>query len=71
MDIPKDKNYPLDSVQCDHCGGHGCQNCSSRGWLTPRDHPLGRKCKYAKCDKPLSPNHLAIYCSNQCAYNDA
>lgn len=71
MDIPKDKNYPADSVQCDDCGGHGCETCGDKGWLTPATHPNGRKCEYEPCSKPLSPNHVAIYCTDNCAFNDA
>ncbi|KKW43679.1 MAG: hypothetical protein UY97_C0005G0020 [Parcubacteria group bacterium GW2011_GWB1_57_6] len=69
--IPKDKNYPPDSVQCDPCGGHGCEVCLGRGWLVPQNHPAGRHCMNGACDVPLSPAHLAVYCSNQCALDDA
>jgi len=70
MDIPKNKNYPDNSVQCDNCGGHGCGICNFNGWLTPQNHPNGRKCENPACNKPLPPNHVAVYCSNQCAYDD-
>ena len=70
MNIPKDKNYPDDSVQCDDCGGHGCQTCDDKGWLIPRDHPSGRKCMYTACSKPLDPSLVAVYCSNECASAD-
>lgn len=69
MDIPKDKKYPPDSVQCDHCGGIGCTLCEQRGWFTPKTHRDGRRCYH--CNTPLSPAHVAVYCSDQCAYDDA
>jgi len=71
MDIPKDKTYPQDSVQCDRCGGWGCTTCNDKGWLTPQDHSKGRRCRYEKCNKPLHPTHVAVYCSNDCAHSDA
>lgn len=70
-DIPKDKNYTADAVQCDHCGGHGCEDCEQKGWLTPSDHRDGRRCGHILCNKPLAPNHIAVYCSNECAFEDA
>ncbi len=70
MDIPKDKNYPADSVQCDNCGGWGCTVCDDKGWLTPASHPQGRHCSNPDCDQPLSPSHVAVYCSNECALDD-
>lgn len=71
MDIPRDKNYPANSVQCDDCGGHGCVTCDEKGWLTPSTHVRGRKCEREGCNKPLPPDHVAVYCSNECAYADA
>ncbi|KKR47071.1 MAG: hypothetical protein UT80_C0011G0002 [Parcubacteria group bacterium GW2011_GWC1_40_13] len=71
MDIPKDKSYPTDSVQCDSCGGFGCATCDDKGWLTPKDHPDGRRCLYKPCNKPFDPAQIAVYCSNECARNDA
>ncbi len=71
MNIPKDKNYPVDSVQCDGCGGFGCQACNDKGWLSPKDHPKGRRCANSACNKPLHPTHAAVYCSDQCALDDA
>jgi len=71
LDIPKDKNCPVNSVQCDICGGGGCGVCGDKGWLTPRDHPNGRRCMSKSCEQPLPPNHEAVYCTNQCAFNDA
>jgi hypothetical protein len=71
MDIPRDKNYPADSVQCDECGGLGCAGCDNRGWLTPKTHPKGRRCERKDCGNPLPPNQVAIYCSNECVLADA
>lgn len=71
MDIPRDKDFPPEAVQCDGCGGWGCDTCDQRGWLTPRSHPNGRKCLYAGCRKPLAPNYKPLYCSNNCASKDA
>ncbi len=71
MDIPKDKTYPIDSVQCNNCGGLGCRICDGKGWLTPKGHSSGRKCANPSCNEPLHPTHVAIYCSNQCALDDA
>ena len=71
MDIPKDKTYPDDSVQCHGCGGHGCQACDDRGWLTPRDHSDGRQCEYSRCKNPILPAQFAVYCSSDCAEKDA
>lgn len=70
MDIPKDKGYPTNSVQCDGCGGHGCEACASKGWLIPNTHQGGRRCMNDSCKKPLHPAHVAVYCSNQCALDD-
>lgn len=71
MNVPKDKAYPVDSVQCDKCGGYGCQVCDDRGWLIPKNHPGGRRCANSACNKPLHPTHIAVYCSNKCALDDA
>ena len=71
MDIPKDKNFPVESVQCDGCGGWGCELCSDKGWLTPKDHPKGRRCANPVCKKPLPPTSIAVYCSKECALADA
>lgn len=70
MDIPKDKNYMVDSVQCDDCGGHGCDTCAGKGWLL-LGHPKGRICAHPGCDNAISPSHVAVYCSNKCACLDA
>ena len=70
MDIPKDKDYPADAVQCDTCGGLGCSLCSDKGWL-PAGHPQGRKCYRQSCNNFLPPNQVAVYCANACALADA
>jgi len=69
--IPKDKSYPADSVQCNHCGGLGCDTCGDKGWFTPKDHPSGRRCENPSCNEPLPPDHFQVYCSNECAAADA
>ena len=71
MNIPKDKLFPIDSVQCDACGGNGCKECGNRGWFTPKDHPDGRRCANPHCNNPIPPEQIAIYCSNGCAASDA
>ena len=71
MDIPRDKTYPVESVQCDGCGGHGCQKCDNRGWLTPQDHLGGRRCQYLKCNRPLPPTQVSVYHSDECVILDA
>lgn len=71
MDIPKDKNYPADSVQCHGCGGWGCLACEDRGWFTPKNHPKGRRCERPSCNNLIPPAQVAIYCSNHCASVDA
>lgn len=70
-DIPKDKSYPPDSVQCDGCGGNGCRLCDDKGWLTPANHTNGRVCARHECSKPLPPDNYAVYCSTDCAFWDA
>ena len=70
MDIPKDKNYPLDAVQCDDCGGCGCSVCNNKGWL-PKGHPKGRQYARENCGNPIPPAQVAVYCSNECAIADA
>lgn len=69
--IPQIKEFPLNSVQCNNCGGRGCNICQGKGWLTPRAHTQGRRCAYKRCREPLAPNHIAVYCQNQCAFDDA
>lgn len=71
MDIPRVKQYPASAVQCDDCGGNGCGTCKDQGWLTPMDHPKGRRCARTVCSRPLWPNNVAVYCSNECAALDA
>lgn len=70
FDIPADKNYPADALQCDDCGGNGCGGCEGKGWL-PAGHPKGRKCMRDACSKMIPPDQVAVYCSNDCAFKDA
>ena len=70
MDLPKDKSFPADAVQCDGCGGHGCTRCDDKGWVPPW-HPYARRCEREGCGKPIPPAQVAVYCSNECAYEDA
>lgn len=69
-DIPKDKNYPADAAQCDHCGGLGCGACGDKGWV-PKDSPHARTCEHPECCKVIPPDQIAVYCSNECAFSDA
>jgi len=71
MDIPRDKKFPTDSVQCNGCGGFGCQICDNKGWLAPGTHSNGRHCERRGCNKPIPPSQVAIYCSDACAFDDA
>jgi len=71
VNIPKDKNFPADSVQCNGYGGWGCDTCDDRGWLTPSNHPDGRRCERQECGNPIPPDQFAIYCTNECALIDA
>lgn len=70
LDIPKNKDFPPDAVQCDDCGGYGCSTCEGNGWL-PAGHPEGRLCHRDGCNKPIPPGQEAVYCSNYCAFEDA
>ena len=76
MDIPRDKNYPPNAIQCDECGGHGCGDnpagnpCASRGWVLP-GHVLARYCYSDTCNNPIPPSQVAVYCTNECAMDDA
>lgn len=70
MDIPRVKPWPTDAVQCNDCGGRGCETCEKRGWLT-KGHVRGRYCHRDVCSKPIPPDQVAIYCSNDCACRDA
>lgn len=71
MSIPKDKSYPDDSVKCGGCGGHGCQVCEDKGWLTPATHPRGQRCCCEECRLPVPPDFYGFYCGNECAEADA
>lgn len=68
--LPKDRDYPPFAAQCDECGGHGCATCGDKGWVPP-NHPSARKCHREACGKPIEPSCVAVYCSNQCAFEDA
>lgn len=70
MDIPKDKTYLPGDAQCSNCGGYGCNKCGYRGWVPPRS-VYARKCLNPPCQNLIPPNQVAVYCSNQCAYDDA
>lgn len=70
MNIPRDKSYPADAVQCHECGGHGCQTCGDKGWL-PAGHPSGRTCFRDGCSNKIPPAQVAVYCTNTCAFEDA
>lgn len=70
MNIPRDKNYPTFAGQCNGCGGHGCNTCDHKGWL-PSGHPDIRTCYRDGCENPIPPNQVAVYCSNDCAIEDA
>ncbi len=75
-DIPRDKTYPDDAVQCDDCGGSGyrhdqeCPTCGNKGWL-PAGHPHRRICDNPDCGHALPPDHSGVYCTVQCAVADA
>lgn len=71
MNIPRDKKYPPSAVQCDGCGGHGCAYCCQRGWVKDASHPQARKCYASACDAAIPPDQVAVYCTNQCALDDA
>jgi len=70
VNIPKVKPWPEGAVQCDDCGGNGCGTCGDNGWLD-KEHPKGRKCLRGDCPNLLVPDHYAVYCSNECAWEDA
>jgi len=70
FDIPKVKPWPAGAVQCSRCGGTGCELCRQRGWFEQGD-PRGRKCERQDCNNPIPPDQVAVYCSNECALEDA
>jgi hypothetical protein len=70
MDIPKDKSYLPGTGQCDECGGHGCETCDQKGWL-PKGHPKIRRCLRSECGNVITPDWVPVYCSGQCATEDA
>lgn len=86
MDIPAVKGWPAGAAQCHGCGGHGCGTCEGRGWFPPktREEQLSdslmkpnappdprRKCENSECGNYIPPDHVAVYCSNDCAFSDA
>ena len=76
MDVPKDKNYPPNAIQCDECGGYGCGDnpfgnpCGDKGWVLP-GHVLARYCARDGCNNPIPPSQVAVYCTKNCALDDA
>lgn len=62
--------------QCDVCGGSlfvfgpPCSTCGGSGALPPGHEKL-RKCYREKCGRVLHPSHVAVYCTNACAWEDA
>lgn len=71
MNIPKVLPWPAGAVQCNGCGGHGCAYCCQRGWVKNASHPHARKCYSDTCNNPIPPNQVAVYCTNECAFDDA
>lgn len=71
MNIPKDRSFSLDSVQCGGCRGFGCHKCDYKGWLTPKNHLNGKRCAYPACGDPLHPTCSRIYCNGKCQNNHA
>ena len=69
-DIPRDKSYSDDAIQCDDCGGFGCPSCYNSGWVAPNS-PHARRCHLDGCEHPIPPFQVAVYCSNECALLDA
>lgn len=66
-DIPRQKGYKGDAVQCDACHGHGCGVCEYRGWHADSQHPAGRHCEREGCDNIIPPHFAKGYCSQECA----
>lgn len=70
MDIPKDKTWLPGDAQCAGCGGHGCVPCDRRGWVPPMSL-YARHCERRGCANLIAPDHVAVYCSAECAVADA
>lgn len=68
-DIPKVKPWPERAVQCDFCGGDGCDVCHGRGWVA-RESGNGRLCAHKGCFVHLRPDQVEVYCSIRCATED-
>lgn len=85
MSLPAVGGWPAGSAQCNVCGGHGCLRCDQLGWYPPKtleekaaeallpEAPvdLRRKCENSECRNFIPPDHVAVYCSNDCARMDA
>lgn len=57
--LPKNKDYPPNSVQCVICKGEGgCKTCGDNGWLTPHDHESGRRCSVVSVKRACIPHGL-------------
>jgi hypothetical protein len=63
--------WPKGAAQCHNCGGLGCHRCQWRGWYADSNHPIARRCYNDGCRKPLPPDQYAVYCSVECAVEDA
>lgn len=58
-------------ANCAGCdAGNRCEVCKGLGALPP-GHDRIRKCDNIDCQAPLLPDHVAVYCSNECAWRDA
>lgn len=65
LNIPRDKTYPPDAVQCRACYGWGCRSCQDRGWF-PHNDPRGLICTRRGCFKPVPAGQLLNICSDAC-----
>lgn len=67
--IPKVKPWADGAVQCDFCGGLGCEVCHGRGWVA-RESGNGRLCARDGCFVHLRPDQVEAYCGIQCFAED-